>query len=82
MSKEETRAYIRHRMPVSHTERPVFADSALSRIFAASQGLPRVVNQVCTQILFDATTRNLEVIEDGDVARILADMDRQRGLTN
>lgn len=81
MSKEETSAYIRHHMTVSRTEKPVFAESALSRIFAASQGLPRVVNQICMQILFDAAARHLEVIEEGDVIRVLADMDRQRGVT-
>ena len=56
--------------------------SALGRIFAASQGLPRVVNQIGTQILLDAAARNLEAIEEGDVVRVLADMDRQCGLTN
>lgn len=81
MSKEETSAYIRHHMAVSRTEKPVFAESALARIFAASQGLPRVVNQICTQILLDATARSLEVIEEADVVRVLADMDRQRGVT-
>lgn len=81
MSKEETSAYIRHHLTVSRTEKPVFAESALSRIFAASQGLPRVVNQICTQILLDAETRHLEVIEETDVVRMLADMDRQRGVT-
>ena len=82
MSKEETSAYIRHHMTVSRTEKPVFAESALGRIFAASQGLPRVVNQICMQILLDAAARNLEVIEEGDVVRVLTDMDRQRGVTN
>jgi type II secretory pathway predicted ATPase ExeA len=82
MNKEETSAYIRHHMTVSRTEKPIFAESALGRIFAASQGLPRVVNQICTQILLDTATRNLEVIEESDVVRVLADMDRQRGFTN
>src|SRR5690606_3143165 len=82
MNKEETSAYIRHHMMVTRTERPVFAESAIGRIFAASQGLPRVVNQICTQILIDAAIRKLEVIEESDVVRVLADMDRQRGLTN
>lgn len=82
MNKDETSAYIRHHMTVTQTEKPVFAESALSRIFAASQGLPRVVNQICTQILLDASARSLEVIEESDVVRVLADMDRQRGLTN
>ncbi len=81
MTKEETSAYIRHHMTVSRTEKPVFADSAMGRIFAASQGLPRVINQICTQILLDASSRRLEVIEESDVVRVLADMDRQRGVT-
>lgn len=82
MGKEETNAYIRHHMTVSQTEKPIFAESALGRIFAASQGIPRVVNQICTQILIEAAARNLEVIEESDIVRVLADMDRQRGLTN
>jgi type II secretory pathway predicted ATPase ExeA len=82
MGKEETSAYIRHHMTVSRTEKPVFAESALGRIFAASQGLPRVVNQICMQLLLDAAARSLEVVEESDVVRVLADMDRQRGVTN
>lgn len=79
MTKEETSAYIRHHMTITRTERPVFAESALGRIFAASQGIPRIINQLCNQILLDAQSRNLEVIEESDVVRVLADMDRQRG---
>ena len=60
----------------------MFAESALHRIFAASQGIPRVVNQICTQILLGATARNLEMGEENDVVRVLMDMDRQRGVTN
>ncbi|SFM15692.1 AAA domain-containing protein [Paenibacillus sp. 1_12] len=82
MSKEETSAYVRHHMSVSQTQKPVFAERALHRLFAASQGLPRVVNQIGNQILLDATARNLEVIEEADVVRVLADMDRQRGVTS
>ncbi|WP_199613854.1 hypothetical protein [Paenibacillus alkalitolerans] len=54
----------------------------LAGSLAASQGLPRVLNQIWTQILPDATARNLEVIEEADVGRVLADMDRQRGVTS
>ncbi|XID90354.1 hypothetical protein ACF3MZ_17585 [Paenibacillaceae bacterium WGS1546] len=39
------------------------------------------MNQICTQILFDAAARNLEVIDEADVVLVLADMDRQRGMT-
>lgn len=78
MQREETGAYIRHHLSVSHTHKPVFAESALGRIYAASQGLPRVVNLLCTHVLFEAAARMLEVIEEPDVVRVLADLDRQR----
>lgn len=80
MSKEETSMYIRHHMKVSQWPKPVFAESAMGRIFSASQGLPRVINQICNQILLDASSREPEVIEESDVVRVIADMDRQRGL--
>lgn len=82
MSKEETSAYIKHHLAISRWDRPVFADSAMARIYAGSHGLPRVVNQICTQVLLDAGARKLEVIEESDVVRVLGDMDRQRGLAN
>ena len=31
--------------------RPVFAESAVQMLHAASQGIPRVVNQICSQAL-------------------------------
>jgi type II secretory pathway predicted ATPase ExeA len=80
MTKEETFAYIRHHMKVSQTESPVFAEGAMQRIYAASQGLPRVINQICTQALLETAGKNLEVIEEVHIVRILADMDRQRGI--
>jgi type II secretory pathway predicted ATPase ExeA len=81
MSKEETYGYIRHHMKVAQLETPLFAEGAMQRVDAASQGLPRVTNQICTQTLLDVASKGLEVIEESHIARVLADMDRQRGIT-
>lgn len=78
MTKEETAAYIRAQM--ERTERRVlFADSAVTVVHRASQGLPRVVNQICRQALFATASTEREVIEEGDIQRVLADRDKQRG---
>jgi len=82
MTKEETFAYIRHHMKVSQTESPLFAEGAMQRIFAASQGIPRITNQICSQALLDATSKKMDVVEESHIVRILADMDRQRGVTS
>ncbi|WP_243633332.1 hypothetical protein [Paenibacillus xerothermodurans] len=80
MTKEETYGYIRHHMKVAQLEKPLFAEGDLQRVFAASQGLPRVTNQVRAQTLLDVVNKDLEVIEESHIARVLADMDRQRGI--
>ena len=68
-------------MQIAALAGPVFADSALQLIYKATQGIPRLVNHICTHALFDAQRRCSEVIEDSHIGRILADLERQRGLT-
>ncbi|MBD2846692.1 ABC transporter [Paenibacillus sp. IB182496] len=79
MSREETAAYIRHHLEVAKLQRPVFSESAIQMLYAASQGLPRVVNQICSQILFEAEGNETEVVEEMQISRVLTDMERQRG---
>jgi len=79
LTKEETFAYIRHRMKTSDLSSPVFAESALSLIHSATQGIPRIMNLICTQVLYEAYLKKTDVVEENQVGRILADMDRQRG---
>ena len=81
LSAEETKAYIKHQMQTTGMNTPVFSESALSRIHAASQGIPRVLNHFCSQALHDAEQRGHEVIEETHISRVLADHERQRGST-
>jgi type II secretory pathway predicted ATPase ExeA len=78
-TKEETAAYIKHQMKVGGSNIPVFSESAMLCIHGASQGIPRIINHVCLQALYDATHRGIEVIEESQIQRILADQERQRG---
>ena len=79
LTQEETAEYIRYQMKVAQLTSPVFADSAIQLIYAASQGIPRLINHICTQALYEAGRRGSEVIEDQHIGRILADLERQRG---
>jgi hypothetical protein len=58
-----------------------YPDTGGQLIYKATQGIPRLVNHICTQALFDADRRGSAVIEDSHIGRILADLERQRGLT-
>jgi len=79
MSREETAGYIRHHMEAAGLQRPVFSESAVQMIYAASQGIARVINQICSQVLFDAEGKGIDVVEDMHIGRVLTDMERQRG---
>jgi type II secretory pathway predicted ATPase ExeA len=68
-------------MQIVELSSPVFADSALQLVYKATQGIPRLINNICTHALFDAERRNSEVIEDSHIGRIMADLEKQRGLT-
>lgn len=78
MTKEETAAYIRTQMERA-SRRVLFADSAVAVVYRASQGLPRVVNQLCRQVLFATASTDREVVEESEIQRVLADQEKQRG---
>ena len=78
MSREETAGYIRHHMEAAKMERPLFSESAIQMVYAASQGIPRVVNQICSQVLF-TEGKEIDVVEEKHIGRVLSDMERQRG---
>src|SRR5579863_4453653 len=47
LSREETAAYIRHRLRVAGATRDVFTRGALYEIYRVSGGIPRLINIVC-----------------------------------
>jgi general secretion pathway protein A len=52
LSRDETRGYVEHRLTaVGWDGNPVFEDAAFEAIFAATDGLPRRVNRLCSRIL-------------------------------
>jgi len=73
-------AHIRHQMQAANLTVPIFAESAISYAQAASQGIPRMINLICSQALYDAKQSNNDVIEESHVIRVLTDFDRQRGV--
>jgi hypothetical protein len=69
-------------MNVSKIESLVFAEGAMQRIFAASQGIPRITNQICSQALLDAKSKKMDVVEESHIVRILADIAVSEGIPN
>ena len=78
LSQAEVAQYVRHRMNVATVNTPVFAEGALTMLHSATQGIPRLINQFAGQALLEALSKNLQVIDENIIGRVLADYDRQR----
>ena len=79
LTPEETGGYIRHQMKMAGLSSPIFTDSAINLVQGMTKGIPRVINQICTQALYDAALKGHEAIEEKHIGRVLNDMDYQRG---
>ena len=58
LTREETGAYIKHRLHVCGTTRPIFSKSAVDRIYKLSGGIPRLINVLCDRALLGAYTED------------------------
>ncbi len=54
LSRDETAAYVRHRLRVAGATTDIFSSGALSEIYRLSVGVPRVINVICDRTLLGA----------------------------
>lgn len=58
LSREETTAYVLHRLRVAGATTDIFSPYALKEIYRLSAGVPRVVNVICDRALLGAYTQD------------------------
>jgi general secretion pathway protein A len=54
LTRDETAAYVRHRLRVAGATSDIFAPTALAEIYRLAVGVPRVINVVCDRSLLGA----------------------------
>ena len=54
LSRDETAAYVRHRLRVAGATTDIFSGYALSEVYRLSVGVPRVINVICDRALLGA----------------------------
>jgi general secretion pathway protein A len=54
LTREETRAYVQHRLAVAGQARPIFTAAALDEVHGWSRGVPRLINIICDRALLGA----------------------------
>ena len=69
---EDTRNYVRFHLQRAAVDPKVFSDEAIKRLFQASQGRPRSINQLALQALIQAAASGRDVIDGDFMNTILA----------
>jgi len=65
LTREETVAYIDHRLKMaSQSDRQYFTAEAIAQVYAYSNGVPRLVNQICDSALLNGFIYEKEVIDE------------------
>jgi general secretion pathway protein A len=54
VTREDTEAYIKHRLRISGTTRPLFNKASIDLIYRLSGGIPRLINVLCDRALLGA----------------------------
>ncbi len=73
LTAEQTAEYVRSRMAVAGCppETEVFTPHALARIFRASAGIPRVINQICDNALLTAYGLDSRIVDNVILDQVL-----------
>ena len=62
LSFKETRAYIKHRLSVSHGDLDLFKESSIKKIYKLTKGIPRLINLLCDRSLLGAYANNVNKV--------------------
>ena len=74
LSRQETAAYVRHRMRVAGATADVFTRGGLREVYNVSRGIPRVINIICDRALLGAYTQDLHQVPGPLVRRAAAEV--------
>lgn len=74
LSRKETAAYIRYRLEVAGGTQPVFTEDAIEEIYAKTGGIPRLVNNLCTNALLTAFGKEERPVEAAAVLDAASEM--------
>src|ERR1700690_1827705 len=62
LSREETVAYVRHRLRVAGATTDLFTPGALREVYRITGGIPRVINVICDRALLGAYSEDLHQV--------------------
>ncbi len=74
LSLESVERYIMHRLKVAGAKNSMFTASAIPAIHSYAGGVPRLINTVCDNALFEASLRKLDKVDANLVKTVAGDL--------
>lgn len=62
LEQDEIRPYLLHRLKLAGCEKSLFTDEAVRLLFNCSKGLPRVVNTMAHEALYQASLKSMDIV--------------------
>lgn len=63
LGKDELPGYLNHRLAVAGVERPLFSAAAVRKLYALTEGVPRLINLLCDRALLGAYAKGQSTID-------------------
>jgi general secretion pathway protein A len=81
LNRKETQGYIEHRLQTVGWQRdPTFDDEAIVEIFAATGGIPRMINTLCDRLMLMGSLEERHAFGKLEVREVLDDIKREMPL--
>lgn len=78
LGKQDVGQYVSHRMQIAGAARPVFTDSAHAALAKASEGIPRLINQLADMALLYAFADQCRFVRKDTIEQVVADRRKSR----
>jgi type II secretory pathway predicted ATPase ExeA len=75
LAQDEVKAYVKHQLDAAGHAGDIFSDDVISEIFQQARGLPRLINTLCYQCLFEIYTQNKDFVDVATLEKVLCDFD-------
>ncbi|MBI4115858.1 MAG: AAA family ATPase [Candidatus Omnitrophica bacterium] len=78
LDQEDTAKYIAHRLRVAGSEDQFFTPEAIERIYALSEGVPRIINVLADRALLGAFIKEFRIVEAAQIEEAQSDLEGVR----
>jgi len=71
MDRARTAEYIRHQLKYAGAQSEIFTEGAIQKVFDHSEGIPRMIDKICTSVLIYASQNRMRLVDDHAVSTVL-----------